>query len=42
MRSGVALAGILGAVFAPIGLVAAKSVQKGLALLLGKPVEGLS
>ena len=42
MRSGVALAGILGVVFAPIGLVAAKSVQKGVALLLGMPVEGIT
>ena len=42
MRSGVAVAGILGAIFAPIGLVAAKSVQKGVALLLGMPVEGLT
>ncbi len=42
MRSGVALAGILGAVFAPIGLAAAKSVQKGVALLLGMPVEGIT
>ncbi len=42
MRSGVALAGIFGAVFAPIALVAAKSVQKGVALLLGMPVEGLT
>jgi hypothetical protein len=42
MRSGVALAGILGVVFAPIGLVAAKSVQKGVALLLGMPAEGLT
>jgi len=42
MRSGVAMAGILGAVFAPIGFVAAKSVQKSVGLLLGLPSESLT
>ena len=42
MRSGAVLAGMLGAVFAPLGLVAAKTVQKAIGLLIGLPADSIT